>query len=86
MRHHQQLPEDDEQIPDREGVSFMWLLGPLARLIYDQFTRMFIKLIKSRCSNVLWAMRWLKEDALERLVHLLIVAEDLLVGQFTEAG
>lgn len=27
MRHHQQLPEDDEQIPDREGASFMWLLG-----------------------------------------------------------
>ncbi|PIK49021.1 hypothetical protein BSL78_14127 [Apostichopus japonicus] len=37
MRHHQQLPEDKDQIPDRQASQILWLLGPLARLIYHQF-------------------------------------------------
>lgn len=66
MRHHQQLPEDGKQIPDREASQILWLLGPLARLIYDQFVRMSIKLVESRRANILAAMRLPEGEALER--------------------
>ncbi|XP_071847285.1 uncharacterized protein [Apostichopus japonicus] len=85
MRHHQQLPEDKDQIPDREASQILWLLGPLARLIYDQFARMSVKLVESRRDNVLAAMRWPDGETRERLTHLPIANEDLFAGQFADA-
>lgn len=41
MRHQQQLPDEEEQITDQEASQFMWLPGPLARLIYEHFAQSF---------------------------------------------
>ncbi|PIK35642.1 hypothetical protein BSL78_27529 [Apostichopus japonicus] len=56
MRHHQQLPEDPDQIPDREAAQIMWLLGSQDRLVYDQFERIAIRSVESRRRNVLAAV------------------------------
>ncbi|PIK48756.1 reverse transcriptase [Apostichopus japonicus] len=84
MRHHQQLPEDPEQIPDREAAQILWLLGPLARLVYDQFARISIRSVETRRRNVLAAVNWPAGDSKEKLANLPILGEDLFDGQFGE--
>lgn len=53
IKHHRQLPDEKEQILNHVAA------GPTGKThIYDQFPRVSIKLIESRRTRILAAMRW----------------------------
>lgn len=82
LRAHQQLPEDPNPISRSEVGSLLFLLGPLARLIYDQFARVTLKTVQVRRDNVLDAFDWPSPEARDRLLGLPVLGPDLFGGQF----
>lgn len=49
---HQQLPEDEHQVPIKDVGQFLTLVGLLAILTCDQFARVLVKSIAPRRGNV----------------------------------
>ena len=82
LRAHQQLPEDTDLFTRQEVGSLLFLLGPLARLIYDQFARVTIKATQVRRDNVLDTFDWPTQEARSRLERLPMVGSDLFAGEF----
>ena len=82
VRAHQQLPEDPIQIPRSEIELILFLLGPLARLIFDQFARVALKAVDVRRGNVVDAFAWPSTEARSRLEWLPVFGPDLFHPQF----
>ena len=83
-RAHLQLPGDEVQFSRAEIGHLVFLLGPLARLVYDQFARVALKAVKVRRANVLDSFQWPSAEARSRLEQLPVVSPDLFSGQFME--
>ena len=83
-RAHLQLPGDDVQFSRADVGQLVFLLGPLARLVYDQFARVALKAVKVRRANVLDTFRWPSTEARNRLEQLPVASPDLFAGQFLE--
>ena len=85
LRAHQQFPGDQGYFSRAEVGSLIFLLGPLARQIYDQFARVAIKSIKVRRDNVLGVFKWPYPEARAHLEQLPFLGKDLFDGRFLEA-
>ncbi|KAJ8026083.1 Polycomb group RING finger protein 3 [Holothuria leucospilota] len=83
-RAHLQVPGDDIQFSRAEVGQLVFLLGPLARLVYDQFARVALKAVKVRRANVLDTFQWPSVEARNRLEQLPVASPDLITGQFLE--
>ena len=83
-RAHLQVPEDPIQYTRADVGNLVYLLGPLSRLVYDQFARVALKSVHVRRENILDAFAWPSSEARGRLEHLPVVGSDLFNGQFLE--
>ena len=61
------------------------LLGPLSRLIFDQFSRTSVRSVKARRGIVLDAVKWPATAMRTTLEKLPLIGGDLFGGQFDEA-
>ena len=82
MHYHQQLPEDPNQVSRKEASQLLLLIGPLARLVFDQFSRIAIKSVISRRSNLLQTMEWPSSELKDSLLNLPKTGADLFNGRF----
>ena len=58
------------------------MLGPLSRLIFDQFARVSLKSTQERRSNLLDAFAWPSAEARSHLQDLPVLGDDLFHGEF----
>ncbi|PIK40446.1 hypothetical protein BSL78_22729 [Apostichopus japonicus] len=84
MRHHQQLPEDENQVSRYEAGQFLLLLGPLVRLAYDQFARVATRSVKARRESIVSAIHWPSIEAKTRMLALPSLGEDLFAGSLQQ--
>ena len=82
LRSHQQLPGDPNPFTRKEVGNLLFLLGPLSRLIFDQFARVTLKATQVRRSNILDAFAWPSAEARDHLESLPAKGSDLFAGQF----
>ena len=83
-RAHLQVPSDEVQFSRTDVGQLVFLLGPLARLVYDQFARVALKAVKVRRGNVLDSFQWPSAEARSRLEQLPVAGPDLFAGQFLD--
>lgn len=84
-RAHLQCPGDQVQFSREDMGQLIYLLGPLSRLVFDQFTRVALKAVQVRRSNILDViLSWPSSEARGRLEQLPVVGPDLFNGQFLE--
>lgn len=84
LRHHQQLPEDDNQVSRDEAGQLLPLLGPLVRFAYDRFARVATRSVKARRESIVSAIHWPSIEAKDRMLALPVLGEDLFGGCFQE--
>ena len=84
IRAHQQVPEDQIYFNRAEVGSLVFLLGPLARQMFDQFSRMALKSVRVRRDNLLSLFHWPYPEARARLEQLPYLSSDLFDGRFLE--
>ena len=84
-RAHLQCPGDQVQFSREDVGQLIFLLGPLSRLVFDQFTRVALKAVQVRRSNILDVIpSWPSSEARGRLEQLPVVGPDLFNSQFLE--
>ena len=81
---HLQLPGDEVQFSLADVGQLVYLLGPLARLIFDQFARIALKSVRVRRGNILDAFPWPSTEARGRLEQLPVCSPDLFSNQFLD--
>ena len=84
IRAHQQLPDDPNCFSRAEVGRLVFMLGPLSRLIYDQFARVSLKSTEMRRQNVLNAFDWPTKEARASLEKLPVLGSDLFHGEFLQ--
>lgn len=77
MRHHQQLPEDENQVSRNEAGQLLLLLGPLVRLAYYQFARVATRSVKTHREYCL-------RQARNRMLPLPSLGKVLFAGNFQQ--
>lgn len=83
-RAHLQMPGDDVQFSHADVGQLVYLLGPLSRLVYDQFARVALKAVRVRRGNILDAFPWPSAEARSRLEQLPVTSPDLFANQFLD--
>ena len=83
-RAHLQVPADPIQYSRTDVGNLVYLLGPLSRLVFDQFARVALKSVRVRRGNILDAFAWPSTEARSRMEQLPVVSADLFNGQFLE--
>lgn len=84
-RAHLQCPGDEVQFSREDVGQLIYLLGPLSRLVFDQFSRVALKAVQVRRANILDVIpSWPSSEARGRLEQLPVVGPDLFNGQFLE--
>ena len=70
------------QFPRAEAGSLLYMIGPLARLVYDQFARISLKSGEVWRGNVLDVFNWPTSEARSHLEQLLVLGHDLFNVEF----
>ena len=84
-RAHLQCPGDRVQFSREDVGQLVYLLGPLSRLVFDQFSRVALKAVQVRRGNILDVIpSWPSSEARGRMEQLPVVGPDLFNGQFLE--
>ena len=82
IRAHQQFSADEGSLSRPEVGKIAYSLGPLSRLIYDQFAKVALKSVRVRRRNVLDSFDWPSSEARSRLEQLPVLGDDLFNDQF----
>ena len=77
-----QQPGSPDSIPPEEVGSLVSILGPLSRLIFDQFARISLKATEQRRTNLLDVFKWPTAEARGSLQRLPVSGSDLFHGEF----
>ena len=85
-RAYLQVSEDPIQYTRADVGNLVYLLGPLSRLVYDQFVRVSLESVCVRRENILDAFTWPSFEARGRLEHLPVVGSDLQRSVSRETG
>ena len=70
------------EVSRKDTATLVCLLGPLARRLFDQFSRISVKAVSEQRDAVLEAMRLPQKDIIRRFAQLPLSGEDLFGGLF----
>ena len=77
------ISRSGDQVPRADSDALISLLGPLSRLIYDQFARVSLKAVETRRKTVLGFLDW-PTLVTKKLVDLPSLGDDLFGHKFEE--
>ena len=75
---------DEDQYTDEEIAASINLVGPLVRMVYDQFSRGAVRAVRDKRSAILLEMRWPSSDVRDRFLELPFAGIDLFGGGFDD--
>ena len=75
---------DDLGVSREDTCSIVAILGPISRLLFDQFTRVSVRATKERRKMVLDAVHWPSPEVKKRFADLPLLGDDLFGGKFDE--
>ena len=73
---------DEDQYTDQEIAASINLVGPLVRMVYDQFSRGAVRAVRDKRSAILLEMRWPSSDVRDRFLKLPFAG----ISPFSEEG
>ncbi|KAJ8017681.1 hypothetical protein HOLleu_44739 [Holothuria leucospilota] len=73
-----------EEVSRKDTGALVNILGPVARLSYDQFAKVAVKASFDRRELVLDSIRWPSDDIKRRFMELPLSGPDLFAGKFEE--
>lgn len=73
-----------EEVSRKDTGALVNILGPVARLSYDQFAKVAVKASSDRRELVLDSIRWPSDDIKRRFMELPLSGPDLFAGKFEE--
>lgn len=74
----------EEEVSRKDTGILVNLLGPLSRLIFDQFSRVAVRSVQERRDLVMDALIWPTQDIKRRFLELPLTGPDIFGGQFED--
>ena len=73
-----------DEVSRKDTGTVVNILGPVARLSYDQFAKVAVKATRDRRELILDSIRWPSEDIKQRFMKLPLSGPDLFAGKFED--